>query len=360
MKLEPGSLQDASETYPVATTSSSVSPYRDERAPLGKLRNFLYSTLQRHSIGFGLGLGLLATVSGLLGGLLSELLLIGGVLLWLAWEARPNILFSLGLYRRSARAAHHLAIGAGPSLRGDVHRLTEAAALLTMGKVLEAKHTLAQVDPERLPPRGRFVHFLNLSALFCRLGDGESALAMVDASQAEVEEARPGWRALPTVNRSAALCELGRFEEAAACLEEIGESKLPAAAHSYYYNNLAWSLALGQGDRRRAVRLARRALSMRKRDPGIHGTLGVAMLIAGDDPVMALAKLNLALENLELRSPHGKGVVLAAAAYGYRLVGEKKRARGLEQQLSELPIRGASRKFFQKALERGNPAEEDV
>lgn len=302
-----------------------------------------------------MGLGLVATAVGLIGGLTAEILLIGVMLGWLAWEARPNLLFSLGFYKQAGRLARQLALGAGPSLRGDVHRLTEAAAMLTLGKIAEAKHALAEIEPERLPPRGRFVHFLNLSALFCRLGDGESALAMVDASQAEVEDARPGWRELPTVNRSAALCELGRFDEAAACLEDVGERHLPSAAHPFFYNNLAWSLALGSGDRRRAVELARRALSLRRRDPGVQGTLGVAMLLAGDDPVMALAKLALALDNLEKRSPHGQGIVLAAAIHGYQLIGEEERAAALKERLTELPVAAVSRKSFQRALERELP-----
>jgi tetratricopeptide (TPR) repeat protein len=332
---------------------SSPSPFQGDSTALVQVRNWLYAALQKHSLGFGLGLGLAATAVGLLGGLLAEVLLVTGILGWLAWEARPNLLFAMGFYQRAGKLARGLALGAGPSLRGDVHRLTEAAAMLTLGKIPEAKQALAEIDPNRLPPRGRFVHFLNLSALFCRLGDGESALAMVEASQAELDDSRPAWKDLPTINRSAALCELGRFQEAAACLEEIGERNLPAAAHPFYYNNLSWSLALGNGDRRRAVKLAHRALSLRRRDPGIQGTLGVAMLIAGDDPVMALAKLALALENLEKRSPHGRGVVLAAAAHGYRLVGEATRAAELEDQLDESPVKEVCRGFFRRALQRG-------
>jgi len=231
-----------------------------------------------------------------------------------------------------------------------VHRLTEAAALLTLGEIEGAKAALGEIEPGRLPPRGRFVHFLNLSALFCRLGDGESALAMVEASKAEAEGIQPAWKGLPEVNRSAALCELGRFDEAAACLQEVGEKQLPAAALPYYLNNLAWALALGPGDKREALKLARRAVALRSRDPGCLGTLGVAMVLAGCDPTMALVKLRPALDQLERRSPHGKAVLLAAAIHAYRELEEPARAAALEEQLEALPTRDAARRYFRAAM----------
>lgn len=326
-------------------------------APLAGVRNFLYAQLQRHSVAFGLGVGLVATVLGVFGGLVPELLLVVGMLGWLAWEARPNLYFALGLYPSSAAAAALLARGAGPSLRGDVHRLTQAAALLTLGDVQEAKAALAEIDPDRLPPRGRFVHFLNLSALFCRLGDGEGALAMVEASKAEAEDIQPAWKGLPEINRSAALCEMGRFDEAAACLEEVGEKRLPSAALPYFCNNLAWSLALGTGDAQVALGLARRAAGMRGRDPGCQGTLGVALLLSGSEPLPALARLRPALDQLERRSPHGRGVLLAAAAYAYRQLGDDATASSVAERLQEMPTREASQTAFDTArARRGLPA----
>lgn len=330
--------------------SSSLAWPSPHRGRFVGIRNFLYAQLQRHSVGFGLALGLLATVAGLTGGLGPELLLVGGVLAWLAWEARPNLYFALGCYQAAARSAHELAAGAGPSLRGDVHRLTEAAAHLTLGEVDAAKAALGEVDPERLPPRGRFVHFLNLSALYCRLGDGDSALAMVDASRAEAEAVQASWQGLPEVNRAAALCELGRFDEAAACLEEVGEARLPQAAHSYYFNNLAWALALGGGAAREALPLARKAVALRCQDPGCLGTLGVVMVLAGCDATMALLKLRPSLDELARRSPHGRGVVLAAAAHAYRAIGEEGQARALEEQLGELPAGERAAGYFRRAL----------
>ncbi len=326
-------------------------------APLARTRNFLYAQLQRHSLGFGVSLGLVATLLGVFGGMAAELLLILVLLGWLGWEARPNLYFSFGLYQRSADAARKLALGAGDSLRGDVHRLTEAAALLTTGDILGAKHALSEVDPERLPARGRFVHFLNMSALFCRLGDGHSALAMVDAAASESEIIPAGWKGLPEINRSAALCELGRFEEAAACLEELGETKLPGGAKPFYLNNLAWATALGKGPRGAALPLAQRAVALCSQDPGCQGTLGVAMLLAGVEPLAALSRLQPALQAIESRSPRGKAILLAAAAYAYRRVGDQAGLKKTELRLQEQGLREEAEEAFDAARKRfGLPA----
>lgn len=317
---------------------------------LRRLRNSLYDLLQRRGIVFGLGLGVTAAVVGGIGGVVPELAFIAATLGWLAWEAHPNLLFTLGFHRRAAAAARALADGAGPSLRGDVHRLTEAAALLTVGEIEEAKQALALVEPARLPPRGRFVHFLNLSALFCRIGDGESALAMVEASQAEVEGLAVAWRGLPAINRSAALCELGRFDEAAELLGELEVSRLPPGAHSYYFNNLAWALAMGSGDKSRALRFARRAVALRGADPGCVGTLGVAMVLAGCEERQALPHLDRSLSRLERRSPHGQAVLLSLAAAVHRAAGHEARARELEATLRALPAGVRGRAELARAL----------
>lgn len=304
---------------------------------LAGLRNRLYELIQERVLVFGFGLGAAAVALKVWVGTGPQLALVSLVLGWLAWEARPNLYFALGMHEAAARAARSLAQGAGPSMRGDVHRLTEAAAELTVGDVEAAKQALAQVDPDRLPPRGRFVHFLNLSALFCRLGDGASALAMLDAADAEPIGDRPSWRCLPAINRSAALAELGRYDEAAACLQGLKPELLPGSVLAYVYNNLAWNLALGSGDKVTAVQLAERAATLRGTDAGPRGTLGVALVMAGAALEAALPHLEAGLERLDRRSPHGRAVLLAAGVRAYRGLGDEGRAARLEAELRALP-----------------------
>lgn len=301
------------------------------------IRNRLFELAQRSLLGFSLGVGAVAVGLGSIGGVGVELGMLAGVLGWLGWESRPKLFLALGLCTRAAEAARGLAAGAGPSLRGDLHRLTEAVARLATGDLPAAKAALAGVDPRRLPARGRYAYFLDLSVLYLQLGDGEAALAMVEAADAEVVELGPRFSALGSINRSAALCELGRYAEAARCLGEAPRDQVPAGARAYLHNNLAWGLALGGGDPLAALEHARMAVRLRSRDPALSGTLGLCMLIGGEPPEAALPHLLASLEHVQRRSPMGRATLLAAASLAYRNLGREGRAAQLERELAALP-----------------------
>lgn len=302
-----------------------------------RVRDLLFELAQRSLLGFCAvvcGAGLLA---GVLLGPVAEAGVLGMVMAWLAWEARPKVYLALGLHERAAGAARRLAAASPGRTSGDLHRLTEAVALLSLGRMDEAKASLAQVDPVRLPERGRYAYFLDLSVLFLQLGDGETALAMVDASEAAVETLGLRWPGLTAINRSAALCELGRFDEAAACLDRVELASVPPSVRAYLHNNLAWALGFGSGDKRLALEHAERAAGLRGADPACQGTLGMCLLLAGQAPEAAVPFLEGALEHADRRSPLGKAMLYLLAAHAFRAVGEETRARELEGALPALP-----------------------
>lgn len=314
-------------------------------------KNRLFEWRERRRVSFAGGLVVAGAGVGTVFGLGAELLLLGGVLGWMAWEMRPRFYLSLGMHTRAAEAAHRLALGAGASLRGDVFRLTEATARLNLGQLSEAKEALRDVESERLTPRCRLVHYLNQATLFSRLGDGETALAMVDAAEAEAEELDPPWRVFPAMNRSLALFEMGRYQEAATVLEDLDPPRLVPQARAYVLNNLAWATALGGGDADEALELAEKAVRLRRSDPYCRGTLGFCMVLAGGASQTALGYLRRSLERGRGRSPAGRALVLAACAQAYRLLGDGRRARELEDELASLPGAGRHLGRFRAALE---------
>lgn len=314
-------------------------------------RNLLYGWMQRHPMLSGLALGLSAAAAGAAGGAGPEAALVGSLLGWFAWESRPNLYFVLGAYSRAAQAAASLAAGAGPSLRGDVHRLTQAAACLALGQLQQAKGALAGVDAARLPPRGRFVHFLNLSALYCRLGDGEAALAMVDAAQAEADELGGTWRGVPAINRAAALFELGRYQEALEDLSPRRAEGLPQAARPYFLNNMAWALALSGTSLPRAVRFAEKAVAHGQGDPIFLGTLAVTRYLDGADPAQVRPLLERSLARLDQRSPQVQAVLLGTAAEVFDRLGLDEAAADADARRRQLPGGGHQVEVVRRLLE---------
>lgn len=318
-----------------------------------RLANGLFELREKRRRLFAGGLILVGVGLGLTLGLGAELAFLGGILGWLAWEARPRLYLALGMYPAAARTARALAQGAGPSFRGDVFRLAEVAACLNMGEIEAAKAAVAEVELGRLTPETRLVHFLNQATLYSRLGDGAVALAMVEAAEAEAEGLDRSWQHLPTMNRSLALFELGRYQDAAGCLRALEAEALPARTRAYLCNNLAWALALGEGDKAEALEYARKAVSLRSSDPYCRGTLGFCMVLAGGVSRRALAHMSRSLELGRARSPSGRALILAASAQAHREMGETAQAAALEGELRAMPLAARHLGRFLEALEEG-------
>lgn len=305
---------------------------------LVELRNRLFEAREKRRGSFSVGLVGTCVAAGLVLGVGAELLVLAGVLAWMAWDSRPRILLAMGLYEKSARAARTLALEAGPSFRGDIFRLSEVAATLNLGKLAEAKQALRDIDPRRLTPRTRLVYFLSQATLWSRLGDGETALVMVEAAESEARGLGEHWDFFPRMNRSLALFELGRYEQAARELEAMDSETIFPQARAYLFNNLAWAKAMGRGDPQEALDLARRAVRIRGDDPYCLGTLGFCMVRAGQVTQSALNLLERSLREAPGRSPSGRALLLSAGIRVLRELGDGKRARKLEDELSELSV----------------------
>ncbi len=322
----------------------------------GRIRDRLWGWLHASPLGFGIGLGGATAATGVALGLGPQLLVLGVVLAWVAWEGRAGVWLALGCPERAARVARDLAAGAGECLRGDLHRVTEAAAWLTAGRPEEAKAALALVDPVRLPARMRFAHLVNLSALYCRIGDGEAALAMVEAALGEAEAAALGrsMEGICRVNRAAALSEAGRFEEAVAALGEFDPECLDRWVRPFYWNNLAWALALG-GDPARALEPARRARETGG-DAAFGGTLGLVLALVGGADREAARLLEGSRAGRARRSPASEALVGAALVGVRERLGERKLAADLAVRLEELPEgRAARERLGRLSLGEGTP-----
>ncbi len=321
-----------------------------------KARNQLFELRTRHRGLFATGLVLSGASMGLALGLGAELLFLGGVLGWMGWELRPRVYLALGMFEKSAKVARQLAIEAGPSYRGDLLRLTEAAAWLNLGELAAAKASLKHVEVERLTGQSRLVYYLNQSTLFARLGDGETSLVMVEAATSEADDLDTPWKMFPELNRSLALFELGRYEDAVECLEQIPLENLAPRTKAYVLNNLAWATVLGQGDAEVALAYAVEANKLRKSDPYCRGTLGFCLALVEGPSKRALGHLAVSLEQGIGRSPSGKALLQAASAQVLRGLGKRKQAALLEAELLGVP--GADRHlvpFRNALLQAGQP-----
>jgi tetratricopeptide (TPR) repeat protein len=320
---------------------------------LVRWKNWLFEFREKRRPLFTSGLVLASVAVGIGVGVGAEIFFLAWMLGWLTWESRPRFYLAMGLHERCIKAARPLALEAGPSFRGDIFRLSEVAALLNLGRLEEAKEVLRQISPEWLSARARMVLFLSQSTLYSRLGDGDTALVMVEAAEAEATELGEPWQLFPRMNRSLALFEMGRYDEAAALLREIDQEDLFPQARAYLDNNLAWALAMGSGDPEEALELAQRAVHLRGKDPYCLGTLGFCMVRAGVASRAALDHLSLSLEGAPGRSPSGKALLLAASVEILHQLGDHKGAARLTDRLGSLPAGEHHLANFRALLEAG-------
>ncbi len=268
-------------------------------------------------------------------------MVLGAGILVFGLDLVPWALMRLGWYRPAARLSGSLAERFGRSRSGHAQRLNQVAALLASGRLEEAKHAVKELEADRedaqLPDEHRRLQWIHLSELAWQAGDGPTALSMIEAAEAVPGEPAPEIAAVLHGNRVQALYQMGRFAEGLERLGRLPVDRVPPRLLARWFGKLAWGSALGGGKPALALTWARQAERIGAAGDSARAVLGLAELVAGRDPVTALAKLETVPETGGNLDPQGRALLCLAAAEAHRRSGNPGGAERWEARAAVLP-----------------------
>lgn len=291
----------------------------------------------------------------LVGGMAGSLAWMGGGALFAALWAVPA-LFAVDMLRRNRAWIYlllqeeRLALEAARSLlaekpeghHGAYQRMAAGAALLRMRRTDQAKEVLRAIDPTVLEETARPGYFLLMGALFARLGDAPGVLGMAEAARVLLDPEGSGPALEASVENLEAVGKMltGELEAAALQLEQIPLEALAGTTRAVIRNNRAWAELRRGGDPGLALCLARLAVRAAPDEATFHGTLGAAMLEAGEDPQAAWRHLCRALEVARDVAPQERVHLFFFAARAAHQLGDMTGARELAGRIGDVPGTG--------------------